>query len=98
MNNQSTVKVKTIIVDLDRTLLRTDKTISPYTAAVLRKCNQYGIKIMVATARPWRDTKPYLETVDFDAMVVSNGSRVICGNLKRNTVFVKRVQSRYWDI
>lgn len=77
------VKVRTIIVDLDKTLLRTDKTISPYTAAVLRKCNQYGIKIMVATARPQRNTEQYLETVNFDAMVVSNGSRVICGNLKK---------------
>lgn len=72
--------VKTVIVDLDRTLLRTDKTISPYTAAVLKECRKKGIKIMVATARPLRAIEQYCKIVDFDAMVVSNGARVICGD------------------
>ena len=43
--------IKAIVVDLDRTLLHTDKTISPYTAEVFKKCKQKGILLMVATAR-----------------------------------------------
>ncbi len=74
------MKIDAIITDLDRTLLHTDKTISPYTAAVLRKCQNIGIKVMAATARPLRTAEPYCEIVDFDAMAVSNGARVICGN------------------
>lgn len=35
---------------------------------------------MVATARPFRTTKPYCELIDFDAMVVSNGARIIYRN------------------
>ncbi len=77
------MKVKTIIVDLDRTLLRTDKTVSPYTAEVLRKCKERGIGIMVATARPLRAIKSYCEVIDFDAMVVSNGARVIWGEKRK---------------
>lgn len=71
---------KTIIVDLDRTLLHTDKTLSEYTVSVLRECKRSGIKIMVATARPWRTTKQYCEMIGCDGAVVSNGARVICGD------------------
>lgn len=40
-----------IVTDLDGTLLRTDKTISPYTVEVLEKCRKNGIKVVFATAR-----------------------------------------------
>ena len=71
--------VKTIVVDLDRTLLHTDKTVSPYTIATLKACRERGMKIMVATARPLRDVTPFCEAIGFDAMTVSNGARIICG-------------------
>lgn len=74
------MNIKTIIVDLDRTLLRTDKTLSSYTVEVLRECRKNGIRIMVATARPLRTAKQYCEMLDADTVVVSNGARVICGN------------------
>lgn len=74
------VNIKTIVVDLDRTLLHTDKTLSVYTVYVLKECKKNGIQIMVATARPLRTAKQYCEMIDADAMVVSNGARVICGN------------------
>ena len=54
------MNIKTIIVDLDRTLLHTDKTISSYTAKVLKECKKNAIRIMVATARPLRAIKQYL--------------------------------------
>ena len=75
-----TVNIKTIIVDLDRTLLHTDKNLSAYTIKVLNECKKCGIKIMVATARPFRTTKQYCDLIDFDAMVVSNGARIIYRN------------------
>ena len=77
------MNIKTIIVDLDRTLLRTDKTISSYTATILKECKKNAIGIMVATARPLRAIKQYCEIVDFDGMVVSNGARVIWGDRRK---------------
>ena len=74
------MKIKTIVVDLDRTLLHTDKTLSPYTVKVLKECQKKSIKVMVATARPLRTTIPYHELVGFDAMVVSNGARILYDN------------------
>ena len=72
--------IKAIVVDLDRTLLHTDKSISSYTIAVLEACRNRGMQIMVATARPLRTTIPYCAKIPFDAMVVSNGARIICGD------------------
>lgn len=76
------LKIKSIVVDLDRTLLRTDKTLSQYTVSILNECRQKGIKIMVATARPLRTTQPYCEQIEWDALAVSNGARILCGNRK----------------
>ena len=74
------MNIKTIVVDLDRTLLHTDKTLSAYTAKILKACKETGMQIMVATARPLRTAKQYCEMIDAVAMVVSNGARIICGN------------------
>ena len=48
------MNIKNIIVDLDRTLLHTDKTISSYTVKILKECKKNSVRIMVATARPLR--------------------------------------------
>ena len=74
--------MNTIVVDLDRTLLHTDKTLSDYTVNILKRCKRNGIKIVVATARPLRTTIPYCDKIPFDAMVVSNGARIICGEYR----------------
>ena len=76
------MNVKAIVLDLDRTLLRTDKSLSEYTVSVLKKCRQKGIAVMVATARPLRTTLPICDRIKFDAMVVSNGARILCGSQK----------------
>lgn len=76
----NSTNVKAIVVDLDRTLLHTDKTLSAYTVKVLKECKRYGIRIMVATARPLRTAEQYCDMIGVDAMVVSNGARIICGN------------------
>lgn len=70
--------MKAIITDLDRTLLHTDKSISSFTKEILCQCKQKGIYVIAATARPLRDTERITDGVDFDAMVVANGARVVC--------------------
>jgi len=67
------------VTDLDRTLLRTDKSVSAHTAEVLAKCKSQGIKLMAATARPERTAVPYTDKLSFDAVTLSNGARVLCG-------------------
>ena len=73
-------KVKAIITDLDRTLLRTDKSLSQYTVSVLKECKARGIKVMAATARPERTVTDYEAVIGFDAVTVMNGAKVKAGN------------------
>ena len=72
--------MKAIITDLDRTLLRTDKSLSEYTVAVLKKCKAQGIKVMAATARPERSITDYDGVIGFDAVTVMNGAKVMIGD------------------
>ena len=69
--------MKAIIVDLDRTLLRTDKSLSAYTLRTLRKCQETGMLLLAATARPERSITTYQEQVGFGAMTAMNGARVL---------------------
>ena len=69
--------MKAIITDLDRTLLRTDKTLSEYTISVLKACRDAGILVMAATARPELIMLEYHEQIHFDASTVTNGARIL---------------------
>ncbi|MCL2188837.1 MAG: HAD family hydrolase [Defluviitaleaceae bacterium] len=73
-----------IVTDLDRTLLRTDKTFSTYTIDVLNRCREKGIKLAFATARKERDVARYVERLNAppDALILRNGTQIyIAGEL-----------------
>jgi Cof subfamily protein (haloacid dehalogenase superfamily) len=81
-----------IVTDLDRTLLRSDKTISGYTADVLNRCKTLGIKLAFATARPARATLQLRRQITPDYVIADNGATVTCGDaLMRNLVMPRCV-------
>jgi HAD superfamily hydrolase (TIGR01484 family) len=66
-----------IVTDLDRTLLRSDKTISAYTADILSRSREMGIMIVFATARYFRTVEEWLvPALGFqpDIVISSNGA------------------------
>lgn len=69
--------VKAVITDLDKTLLRTDKTVSEYTRSVLERCRRRSIPVMAATARPERSILTYRAQIGFEAAATLNGARVL---------------------
>ncbi len=73
---------KMIVTDLDGTLLRNDKTISPYTIKTIAKLRQSGHKFVVATARPLRAAKKFLESMEIDAGIYHNGALLYRGKNK----------------
>lgn len=68
-----------IVCDLDRTLLRDDKTVSSYSLEVLRRCMERGDRAAIATARPWRTVEPYWALLNWDGAVAGNGAAVRAG-------------------
>lgn len=71
--------IKMIVTDLDRTLLRDDKTISPYTAETLAELARRGIPFVIATARPIRAVRQWLSFLRYDAAVYHNGAVIMAG-------------------
>ncbi len=66
-----------IVLDLDETLLRTDKTISSYTQEVLKKACEAGIRIVFATARPYRAIRHLMDQVACSTAVYHNGAAAL---------------------
>ena len=62
-----------VVTDLDGTLLRDDKTISAFTAEVLKEIRRKGIRYVVATARPIRAVKYFLPFLEYDSAIFHNG-------------------------
>ena len=73
------MSIKMIVTDLDRTLLRSDKNISEYTARVLSTCQQRGIFVVFATARSENSCKRFTDTIKPDAIVSNGGALVRIG-------------------
>lgn len=67
---------KILVTDLDRTLLRNDESISEYSMNVLSECKNKDIKLVIATARPYRATVAYAEMLGCTDIVCLNGARI----------------------
>jgi len=73
------MNIKMIVTDLDRTLLRTDETISEYTKSVFGRCQNMGIKIVFATARSLEGSQDYRIALNPDGDIVTGGCLVFAG-------------------
>ncbi|WP_409340431.1 Cof-type HAD-IIB family hydrolase [Paenibacillus sp. MBLB4367] len=69
--------IQAIVLDLDGTLLGSDKSISPRNYQAVKRCFDSGIHIIIATARPPRAASHFLKKFPFvDYMVYYNGALV----------------------
>ena len=87
--------VKMIATDLDGTLLTSDKKITAGTRRIFNECREQGIRIVFATARPWRAVRPYLQDIACDGVIFHNGSTVMADHAHLGTSYqipVDRVQ------
>jgi len=70
-------KPRLVATDLDGTLVRSDGTVSAYTAEVLAAVEELGVPVVFVTGRPLRWTEPVFEYVGAHGLaVVSNGALV----------------------
>lgn len=72
------IKTRMIGVDLDGTLLKSDKELATYTREILRRAIEQGILVMPSTGRPLTGVpKDLLEFPGIKYAVTANGARVI---------------------
>ncbi|MCR2805828.1 Cof-type HAD-IIB family hydrolase [Paenibacillus soyae] len=73
------VNIQAIVLDLDGTLLGSDKSVSPRNYEAVKRCHDSGIPILIATARPPRAANHFLKKFPFaDYMIYYNGALVTC--------------------
>lgn len=78
-----------IVLDLDGTLLKDDKTISCTTLNVLKKFEDLGKKIVIATGRPPRlDILDFPEELKREFMIFYNGAEIYHNNEKIYTKYI----------
>ncbi|KAB7664709.1 Cof-type HAD-IIB family hydrolase [Bacillus sp. B1-b2] len=64
-----------IALDLDGTLLKNDKTISPLTKKVIKKAMDHGHEVMIATGRPFRASEAIYHELNLTTPIVNfNGA------------------------
>lgn len=71
------MRYRAIATDLDGTLLRTDKSVSPRTRAAVHAAEDAGLLVVIATGRPPRWIPPVVEALGERGLVVcANGASV----------------------
>ncbi len=68
---------KVILMDLDETLFREDKTISEYSMDVLERCRKKGLYVGFATSRGYNDIQGWIRKVNPDVVISSGGAYVL---------------------
>ena len=83
------MNIKLIALDLDGTLLRSDKTVSDYTINILKQCRERGNKVIYVTMRG-ATTLPFDTEGLFDGYIKNGGALAYDGDelvyLRTNTI------------
>jgi hydroxymethylpyrimidine pyrophosphatase-like HAD family hydrolase/predicted phosphodiesterase len=92
--------IRLVVTDLDGTLLRSDKTVTAYTAEILNRCREKGIKAAVATGRSKTHTLIFLNGTVVDALCLNNGTYITIGDetLKKLTLAPDTQKSLLFDL
>lgn len=70
--------IKLVTIDLDGTLLSSQKIISPEAVSVIKEKEAQGVKITIATGRTFESARSYFEQLDLAVPVItSNGARIL---------------------
>ena len=83
------MNIKLIATDLDRTLLRSDKTVSDYTYDILRRCQEKGIGLVFSTLRPVR-TCHFHDDLRPNYILANNGATIWDGKTVLHDRFIPR--------
>lgn len=79
-----------IVLDLDGTLLTSDKHISPKTKACLTRLSMEGHVVAMASGRPPRAIRPFYDELGLDAPMVGYNGAIIVNPHENKTLFEKR--------
>lgn len=104
-NTITAEKYKIVVFDIDGTLLDSRQTLQERTRSVLKKCQEKGILVTIATGKNWDAVRPLARQLDIQSpLILSNGAlladlagtfekkKVIPGDIMRGIIRVCRQQ------
>ena len=104
--------IKLVAVDMDGTLLDTNKQISSANKGAIKACIDQGIRIVLSTGRPFSHVEPYADELKLNNFfVTANGGQILnmekevisqhflsANHLLRLTHFCETKKLRYWAL
>ena len=79
---------------MDGTLLTSNHRISDYTANIIKKIEDNGIKFMIATGRPYLDARYYRDSLELKSyLITSNGARA--HDEDNNPIVIENIPKEY---
>lgn len=88
MTTLSSGRPRLVLIDLDGTLLHDDKTISDYSADVLRRSQELGILIGFCTSRGLASIRHHIQRIQPDIVATNGGATITChGKIIHNQGF-----------
>lgn len=85
--------IRLVAMDLDDTLLRDDRTISPRVVKAIQKAQAQGVKMTIATGRMSISARPYAEQLGLDVPVITYHGAMIQRVLSGEILFRRVIPS-----
>lgn len=79
-------RIRLVAIDLDGTLLSSQKTITPFTFNALRAVMERGVKVVLATARPPRSVRGYYQALGLDTPTINYNGALIWDEVGRKAI------------
>ena len=83
------MKYKMIVMDMDGTLLSSDKSISDKNRSAIEKAYNMGVKIVISTGRMFASAKVYGEMIGVDTPIIASNGAFIRDKDKDEVIFSK---------
>ena len=80
-------RITLVAVDLDGTLLRSDKGLTRNTVNTVRLVSQLGVKVVIATARPPRSAKKVYDLLGLDTLQINYNGAMIYDPVRGKTIY-----------
>lgn len=92
------MKYKLLVMDVDNTLLRTDKSVSEKNIEAIKKCRDKGVMVSLASGRPALDVLHYAEMIGIgdNYHVSDNGAGIFKG--RKRKIIKKFNENFYLDL
>lgn len=84
-------KIKAILIDIDGTLVRSDRTISPLTLDKINQAREQGVIVSLCTGRAVASLKTIFDWINWQGLHITSGGAQVYDADKKETVWSEQI-------